>query len=151
MSEYDSSIRPVVTTKSSDYELSHQHSTKRNFTYHLKFPARGLKDFEKTLAILEAETILQGKLTLNNNHVVVNSNRIFDIKTLERMTAFGKIRVFVNSHEQEIVTHQYLLENSHSLMNDPCRNRLHINQNLQEIGITYYMTCIPTKVGSIHS
>ena len=125
VSEYDSTIRPVVTTKSSHYELSRQHSTRRNFTYHLKFPARGLKDFEKTLAILEAETILQGKLTLNNNHVVLDSNRIFDIKTLERMTAFGKIRVSVNSHEQEIVTHQYLLENSPSLMNDHVETASH--------------------------
>jgi DNA modification methylase len=117
VSEYDSYARRIIPSQSSDCALSTQHSMNRNITYHLKFPTHALKPHEKELALLEAEIILQGKLTLNNNHLVLNSSRIVDNKTLERMTAFGKIKVFVNSHEEEIVTHQYLLENSHIVMN----------------------------------
>jgi DNA modification methylase len=115
---YDPPVRSVVTIKSSQYHPNPQRSAKRNFTYHLKFLAPGLKNFEKTLAMLEAETILQGKLSLNNSHVVLKSTRLFDIKTLQRMTAFGKIRIHFNSHDNEFITHQFLLENYNYTMND---------------------------------
>lgn len=140
MPKYEPGTRHGIQRQSTERTLSYQNSLKQNISYHLQFPSRTLKYFEKEIATIEAQTILQGELSLNNHHVVLNTSKLLDTKILERMSAFDRIKIYENSHEEEVITHQYYLENSHpdiketfkstTRKSEPRRNRNYLIHDL---------------------